>query len=105
MLRDAQGHWMEDVDDIRLLVNHYYRELFGPSPSLGSWYQTPFSFPRLDEQVLASLDLPPSNNEIKAAVFGMNPWKAPGPDGYPAGFYQKSWDVVGQDVCDFIHRL
>jgi hypothetical protein len=28
------------------------------------------------------------NEEIKHALFKMNPWKAPGPDGFPTGFIQ-----------------
>lgn len=34
----------------------------------------------------------------------MKPWKAPGPDGFPVGFYQKSWDVVCRDLCDFVRK-
>lgn len=33
---------------------------------------------------------PVSMAEVRKAVFGMGMWKAPGPDGFPAGFYQKS---------------
>ena len=40
-----------------------------------------------------------TDDEIKAAIFRMNPDKAPGPDGYTAGFFQKMWHVVGTDVC------
>lgn len=35
----------------------------------------------------------------------MNPWKAPGPDSFPVGFYQKLWDILGSNVCDFVRRV
>ena len=40
-----------------------------------------------------------TDEETKAAIFRMNPDKAPGPDGYTASFFQKTWHVVGNDVC------
>ena len=36
--------------------------------------------------------------EVKAAVFSIHSDKAPGPDGFSAGFYQSFWDVIGEDV-------
>ncbi|KAL5555276.1 hypothetical protein UlMin_037512 [Ulmus minor] len=41
---------------------------------------------------------PFNEDEVKAAVFGMNPTKAPRFDGMPALFFQKYWQFVGQDV-------
>ncbi|KAF7129689.1 hypothetical protein RHSIM_Rhsim10G0093500 [Rhododendron simsii] len=40
-----------------------------------------------------------STGEIKAALFDMQPNKAPGYDGMTPGFFQKYWDIVGLDVC------
>lgn len=40
----------------------------------------------------------PDMEEIRAAVFSIHPGKAPGPDGFSAGFYQTFWDVIGTDI-------
>lgn len=36
--------------------------------------------------------------EIKAALFNMEPLNAPGPDGFHACFYQQAWSVIGNYV-------
>ena len=41
---------------------------------------------------------PFSLNEIHQVVFGMKRNKSPGPDGFPADFYQDFWDLVKWDV-------
>ena len=40
----------------------------------------------------------PDRVEVKAAVFAINSDKAPGPDGFSAGFYQAFWDIIGEDI-------
>lgn len=32
----------------------------------------------------------------------MSPWKAPGNDGFQAGFYQLFWEELGHHVCKFV---
>lgn len=44
-------------------------------------------------------------DEIKHVVFYMNPWKAPGLDGFPVGFYQNSWNVIGRKVYEHIEKM
>ncbi|XP_048552919.1 uncharacterized protein LOC125533249 [Triticum urartu] len=46
----------------------------------------------------ASLLAPYEEKEVKAALFQMFPTKAPGPDGFPAHFFQRHWDVCGEAV-------
>jgi hypothetical protein len=36
---------------------------------------------------------PFDETEVKNALFQMFPTKAAGPDGFPAHFFQRSWDV------------
>ncbi|GJV23895.1 hypothetical protein Tco_1376590 [Tanacetum coccineum] len=39
-----------------------------------------------------------SDSEIKGALFSMGDDKAPGPYGFTAAFFKKSWDIVGGEV-------
>lgn len=43
-----------------------------------------------------------SDMEVKNALFSMKPWTAPGPDGFPPSFYQKSWKIIGLDLIQFV---
>lgn len=60
-------------------------------------------------EINASLTAPICREEVRVAVFQQGPLKAPGSDGYPGIFYQKYWDIVGDDVFeavrDFFFRM
>ncbi|XP_040999571.1 uncharacterized protein LOC121245775 [Juglans microcarpa x Juglans regia] len=49
----------------------------------------------------AWLSNPFTREDITAAIFQINPLGSPGPDGFPAQFYQKNWEVMGDQVCNF----
>jgi len=43
--------------------------------------------------------MPFVEEEVRGALFQMHPLKSPGPEGYNAGFYQKSWNIMCKEVC------
>ncbi|MCH81163.1 RNA-directed DNA polymerase (Reverse transcriptase), partial [Trifolium medium] len=69
------------------------------------WYQTALSYPSIEDDMLARLSDSVEEVEVKRALFDMTPWKAPGPDGYPAGFDQQAWEIVGSNVTDFVKNV
>lgn len=76
-----------------------------------------FSEIRAFEDIISVVDLVISTNvnmaltrsvtteEIKLAAFQMGPLKAPGSDGFLGFFYQKYWQVVGEDVCSAVKNF
>lgn len=46
-----------------------------------------------------------TEEEVKVALFQMNPLSAPNLDGFPASFYQKNGNTLGADVCKSILRV
>ena len=48
------------------------------------------------------INYPVTEKEVKEGLWNMKPFKAPGPDGMHAGFYQRNWkvakDVVVREV-------
>jgi hypothetical protein len=48
-----------------------------------------------------------TENDIREAIFQMEHNKAPGPDGFPAEFYQVFWNVIKNDLLalfDAFHK-
>lgn len=43
-----------------------------------------------------------SVEEIQAALKSIKGDKVPGPDGFCSSFFQKNWEVVGQDLVDAV---
>ncbi|KAG7578550.1 Zinc knuckle CX2CX4HX4C [Arabidopsis thaliana x Arabidopsis arenosa] len=61
--------------------------------------------PAVTDEMNAALTSIPTMEEIRFAVFGINPEKAPGPDGFSAGFYQSYWDILGEDLSKEIQSF
>ena len=57
--------------------------------------------PVMNDQLLAPFE----RKEVKEALFQMFPTKAPGPDGFPAHFFQFHWDLCGEEVTSVVLRV
>lgn len=82
-------------------MSNYYKKLFsGPSG------MSPFclygAFPKLSENSCRLLESSITRQEIRQIVMNMGGFKAPGPDGLQAIFYQSQWNIVGEKLCKLI---
>jgi len=53
---------------------------------------------KVTDEMNSALTTAYSQEEVKKALFMMHPDKSPGPDGFTAGFYQRHWELIGNDI-------
>lgn len=102
-LQDGAGNWIEEDEGMENITNQYFLTLFHSSnPDTNSIETILDSIPRRVTKDQNSLLLQEfTREEVYMVIKGMHPSKAPGPDGIQAMFYQKYWDIVGEEVTDF----
>ena len=101
-LQNSLGVVVDDPAELRALANEFYHNLY-TSEGVQNMDAVLDHVPRkVSAEMNASLCAPYTNEEVKIALFQMFPTKAPGPDGFPAHFYQRHWDVCGEEVTKII---
>lgn len=88
-LKDNNGQLVTESDEIKRLTQNYFTSLFQSSSSDNPSSLQQGLFPKVDDSKLKIIHGQFSIEEIKQALFDMAPFKAPGPDGLHAGFFQK----------------
>lgn len=96
------GSKCTDQEGIKRMAGLFYDNLFTSEPceSLEEVLETIPT--KVDEWTNEELCKPYSDEEIKEALFQMGPTKAPGPDGFPALFYQTHWDFFKEEICSAV---
>ncbi|KAG7563477.1 Zinc knuckle CX2CX4HX4C [Arabidopsis suecica] len=99
VMEDEAGHAVHEEDQIAKTISEYYQNLFTADPLVDLSALEDIQLPLVSQSVNDALIKIPDKEEIRKAVFGIHPDKAPGPDGFSAGFYHSYWDVIGDDIC------
>ncbi|CAL1398314.1 unnamed protein product [Linum trigynum] len=102
MLQDDGGRIYKGQKEVMSCLSDYYQTLFkkGSVPDSDKVIQALEQkiTPGMNEQLLR----PFKPDEVKLALDQMAPNKAPGSDGFSAGFYQKNWNAIGPKVTETV---
>lgn len=101
-LMDSDNRCKTEEDNILNIIGVYFDKLFKCGNPAGFEEAMKGLRPCVMEDMNRVLNLEPTGDEIRSALFQMHPNKAPGPDGMQALFFNKIWHVIGPDIISFV---
>lgn len=97
-LKDDHGRWQTTEQGLTRTVVNYFQNLFSSTGSSDYTEVVDGVRGRVTEEMNQALLAEFTPEEIKTALFQMHPSKAPSPYGFSPFFYQKYWQLMGEDV-------
>jgi hypothetical protein len=97
-LERGDGHICTEPDEVKAEISSFFAALYQTQGYRAMDDLLDCVAPRVSEGMNDLLDKEYTAEEVKKALFDMAPSKAPGVDGFTAGFYQRHWDVLGNDI-------
>lgn len=97
-LRREDGSVVTSQEEVEATATEFYRQLFSAQANLEPELVLDHVPVKVTEQMNDRLSWPYTATEVERALHLMKPSKAPGPDGFTAGFYQLHWDLLGKDI-------
>ncbi|XP_042499747.1 uncharacterized protein LOC122077927 [Macadamia integrifolia] len=104
-LKKEDGTWVSDQQGISSYVSDFF-EKFHEGDAVTVHNDLLDNIPRvLEEEDVAGLEIVPSGDEIKQAVWDLDPVSSPGPDGFPGSFFRRCWAIVEGDFCRAVKKF
>jgi len=104
-LKKLDGQVTKNVQEMRDIPNSFYRELYTSEGTSNMDAMLNTIPTKVTAAMNSSLLAAFSEKEVKEALFQMFPTKSPGPDGFPAHFFQRHWDLCGTEVTSIVLRI
>lgn len=101
-LRTSDGGMVTEQDQIEAMASEFYASLFTAQVDSAPEEILPHVPVRVTAGMNEVLEAPYTAQEVENALFMMGANKAPGPDGFTAGFFQTHWDLVGPSVTNAV---
>jgi hypothetical protein len=104
-LKQSSGIWVDDPESMKEMVMDYFQDLYRKDEQINPLEISNLFNGSVSEDTNQTLCQPFAEEEIGTALFQIGPLKAPGPDGFPARFFQRNWAVLKEDVIKAVQSF
>jgi hypothetical protein len=89
-------------EGLKTNTSEHYKKLFGDPPinNFSMIESETIDIPQISDEESSIWCAKFTKKDIHDAIMQMEKNKAPGPDGFPAEFYQRFWEVIKIDLLD-----
>lgn len=104
-LRDSAGTVHHTTRKMEQLATDYFRDVYTADPNVDHTRVSSLFQRKVSDEMNETLCKDFTDDEISNAVFQIGPLKAPGPDGFPARFYQRNWGSLKTDIIHGVKKF
>jgi hypothetical protein len=97
-LKRTDGSWCNTPNEMQCMAREFFVDLFKAYPEVSPSQVLDHIAAKVSDSMNDNLCREFSEKEISDAMFQMRPLKALGPDGFPAHFFQRHWDIMNEDI-------
>nr|XP_051228987.1 uncharacterized protein LOC127346758 [Lolium perenne] len=104
-LVNNKGVITQDDKEMNTIATEFFMELYKVDNTVQPDLVTRHLQNVISDEMNENLCMQFSDDEISFALFQIGPTKAPGPDGFPACFYQRNWGTLKTDIIQAVRKF
>ncbi|KAF7815483.1 ribonuclease H [Senna tora] len=105
MLKNNDGNWTDEIEELKVTILEFFKSLFTEEKHQRHFNTEILNWPQIESHTWNAINVPFEDEEIRRAIFNIGRSKAPGSDGFTAGFYQQNCDIVSGSVLKDLKKL
>ena len=106
-LKDGIGEWIVEEEVVKEHILNGFRKLYSTKLEMSYNFSlvSEFTGSFLSEEGRNWMGREAFDEDVRTGLWALKPFKALGPDGLHAGFYQHFWHEVGKSVCEEVKAI